>query len=73
MREFIKRACVALRGDEIHILATLAAGEGNFLSPELLVSALRTHVGILSGDPMQESYRIVRRRVLLADGVTEFE
>ena len=73
VREFIKDFSVALRNGQIHILATLSAGEGNFLSPEVLVSALREHVGILSGDPLQEGYRILRRRVLLADGKTDFK
>lgn len=72
VREFIKAYDVAFEGGEIRLRATLAAGEGNFLSPEVLISALRTHVGILSGHPLEECYRIVRRRVLLSDGETDF-
>lgn len=52
--------------------AVLAAGEGNYLNPDLLLSALSRETGILSGDPLAEGARIVRRRVLLADGETEF-
>ena len=42
------------------------------IGAELVITALRTHAGILAGDPMCESYRILRRRAFLADGVTEF-
>ncbi len=51
---------------------TLAAGEGKYISPEALITVLRRELGILSGDPTAEHYRILRRRVLLADGKTEF-
>ena len=54
----------------IRIDAVLAAGEGKYLSPEALVTALCRETGILSGDPTAEHYRILRRRVLLADGKT---
>ena len=68
----IHRAKATLVGDAICINAVLSAGEGNYLNPELLVSAIKDRTGILSGDPLKESYRILRRRVLLADGETEF-
>ncbi len=72
VREFLKHFEIALEEGVIRLQVTLAAGEGNFLSPELIVTALRTHAGILSGNPLEECYRILRRRVLLADGVTDF-
>jgi radical SAM-linked protein len=72
LREFIRSAAVSLDGTMIRIKAVLSAGEGKYLSPELVVTALRDHVGILSGDPLCERYRILRRRTLLDDGVTEF-
>ena len=72
VREFIKRYALSLEGGVIHLNAVVDAAEGRVLSPELVITALRTHAGILSGDPTRESYRILRRRVLFADGVTEF-
>ena len=72
VREFLKHFEIALEEGVIRLQVTLAAGEGNFLSPELIVTALRTHAGILSGNPLEECYRILRRRVLLEDGVTDF-
>lgn len=72
IQPMIRSAEVTLDGDEIRIHAVLSAGEGNYLNPELLITALRAKTGILSTDLTKESYRILRRRVLLADGVTEF-
>lgn len=68
----IHRAKATLEGDVIRLNAVLSAGEGNYLNPELLISAIKDRTGILSGDPLKENYRILRRRVLLADGETEF-
>lgn len=70
--DFVKSATVALEGDVITIEAVLTAGEGQYLSPEALITALRRETGILSGDPTAEQYRILRTKVLLADGKTEF-
>ena len=72
IKEFLQRFDVAFDGGVITVNAVLAAGEGRYLSPELLVTALKAHVGILSGNPTEESYRILRRNVLLADAKTEF-
>ncbi len=72
LREYVKHADVTLDGGVITIHATLSAAEGKYVSPEALISALRAKIGILSGDPTKENYRIVRRRALCADGVTEF-
>ena len=72
IRDFMARYAISLAGGVIHLNAVLEAAEGRVLSPELVITALRTHAGILAGDPMCESYRILRRRAFLADGVTEF-
>ena len=72
IRSFIHRFAVSFEGGAIRINAVLSAGEGNYLNPELPVTALRTHLGILSGNPTEERYRILRRRALTADGETEF-
>jgi radical SAM-linked protein len=72
IRAFLRRFAVSFADGAIRIRAVLSAGEGNYLNPELLITALRTHAGILSGNPTEERYRILRRRALLADGETAF-
>ena len=72
IKEFLQRFAVDFADGVITVRAVLAAGEGRYLSPELLITALRTHVGILCGNPTEESYRILRRSVLLSDGKTVF-
>ena len=72
LRDFIKRYTLSLKGDTVCLTAVVDAAEGRVLSPELVITALRTHAGILTGDPTREHYRILRRRVFLADGETEF-
>jgi len=73
LAEGLLRADVRFENGVISIVAVMAAGEGRYLSPEALLGALRQKTGILTGDPTTEHYRILRRRVLLADGETEFE
>ena len=68
----IRRATATFENGVIRINAVLSAGEGSYLNPELIVTALKARLGILSGNPTKENYRILRRRVLLADGETEF-
>lgn len=70
--DYIRSIDVTLDGGVLHLKAVLSAGEGRYLSPEALITALRDRTGILSGDPTVEHYRILRRRALLADGVSEF-
>ncbi|MBE6702688.1 MAG: DUF2344 domain-containing protein [Ruminococcaceae bacterium] len=72
IKDYLYSASVSFEGGLIGIHAVLAAGEGKYLSPELLITALRQRMGILSGLPTEEHYRILRRRVLLADGKTLF-
>ena len=60
------------RPNSIHIRALLSASSTDYLNPEFLVTAARTHRGILSGNPSEESYSILRTHVYLADGETEF-
>ena len=52
----------------IRIAAELSATTDHFLNPELVMSALIQHCGIMQGDPMKEYYTIIRRRILTADG-----
>ena len=70
--DFIHRCGAKFENGAIKLNAVLSAGEGNYLNPELLITALKKAVGILSGSVTEERYRILRRRVLLADGETEF-
>ncbi|MBQ9778627.1 MAG: DUF2344 domain-containing protein [Clostridia bacterium] len=72
VKDFLKSYSVAFENGEIRLCATLSAGEGNYLTPEALVTVLRQKTGLMSGDPLQEQYRILRRCALLADGVTVF-
>lgn len=51
----------------------LGASGADYLNPEYVVRALSEKFGLLQGDPSQEEYTVMRRRVLLADGVSEFE
>lgn len=72
VRDFIHSCTVRFEDGLILMNAVIAAAEGRYLSPEALITALRSATGILSGDPTGEHYRILRRRALCADGVTEF-
>lgn len=45
----------------------LATGSKQNLNPELLISALKRELGILSGNPTKEHYTIMRKRFLTAD------
>ena len=55
----------------IAISATLSAGSDNFLNPEMLITAMRSELGILNGDPSNEWYSIMRTRSLKSD-MTDF-
>lgn len=70
--DFIHRCEAKFEDGVIKLNAVLSAGEGNYLNPELLITALKSAVGILSGSITEERYRILRRRVLLSDGETAF-
>ena len=60
------------RPSEIRISAILSAGNAEHLNPELLIKAAKDRLGILCGNPAEESYTILRTHVYTADGVTEF-
>ena len=51
----------------LYIGATLSATTGEFLNPEMLITALKRECGILAGDPMNEWYSILRTSVMKAD------
>ena len=58
--------------NRIHISAVLSASGSEYLNPEMLIAAAKRELGILSGNPAEEEYSILRTHVYLADGVTEF-
>ena len=70
--ELIRNISVYAENGTIRMNATLVAGEGKTITPQALVDVLRDRLGLFTGDPMQERYRILRRNVLLADGETMF-
>ncbi len=72
VRDFIRDFLVEAGTGEIRLAVTLSAGEQNTLTPEAIVTVLKQKLGLFAGDPLKERYRILRRRVLMADGVTEF-
>ena len=61
------------RAGEIRISAILSAGNTEHLNPEMLIKAAKERLGILSGNPTEESYTILRTHVYQKDGVTEFK
>lgn len=70
--ELIRDITVFAEDGVIRMNATLVAGEGKTITPQALVDVLRDRLGLFTGDPMQERYRILRRDVLIDDGVTSF-
>lgn len=68
----VRSASVVFDGKGLRMDAVFAADGTNYVNPELFVTALRAKTGILTGDPLEEGYRICRRAVLLADGETPF-
>ena len=53
--------------DVITMRVRLAATPEQFLNPEMLVSAMKQHLGILQGDPTKEYYTILRVALLDKD------
>ena len=53
--------------------ARLSAVSTDYLGPDMLITAMKDHLGVLSGDIMKERYSILRTAVYLGDGETVFE
>ena len=51
----------------ITILTTLSATTAEFLNPEMIITGLKQKHSILMGDPLKESYSILRTSLLKAD------
>lgn len=58
-------------GGDIIIRTILSASSDSYLNPEMLVTAIKDSLGIMT-DIMHETYTIMRTDVYLSDGVTEF-
>lgn len=72
IKPMIGDARVEISGSEMKIFVRLASNPSRFLSPELVVKALRLYAGLLSDkNLLSESYTVVRTRALCAD-TTEF-
>ncbi|MBO5898975.1 MAG: DUF2344 domain-containing protein [Clostridia bacterium] len=57
---------------ELRIAAVLCVSGADYLNPEYLIRALRERFGIMPEDDVVSEYSILRTRVYLADGETEF-
>ncbi len=55
----------------IDIDATVSASTNEYLNPEMLISGLKSSLGILSGEPTEEYYSIKRTELLKSD-MTKF-
>ena len=64
----IKTSC----DGNIKISCTLSASSTEYLNPEMLITAMKQHLGVMSGDPSKEWYTIMRTELLKAD-MTRFE
>lgn len=51
----------------LEIEATVSASSNEYLNPEMLISGLKTKLGILSTDPTKEYYSIMRTELLKED------
>ena len=63
----IKSVDVGFADGRIIMSATLSASVGEFLNPELLIGGLKDKCGILSGNPTEEWYTIMRMSVRRSD------
>ena len=57
--------------ETVNIKTTVRASSTEYLNPELIVTGMRKYLGILSGDPKEEYYSIMRTAIFMED-LTEF-
>ena len=68
----IRSLTASVADGELYLHAVLCVSGADYLNPEYLIRALREKFGLLAEDDMDSSYSILRTRVYLADGETEF-
>ena len=72
VKDYIKSAEVKEESGKIKINAILCGGGDKNINPELVIEAIRANTGILNGNPTEEYYSILRKRMLCED-LTEFK
>ena len=68
----IRSLSATLADGELRMAAVLCVSGADYLNPEYLICALREKFGILPEGDVVSEYTILRTKVYLADGVTEF-
>ena len=68
----IRSLHAAVEDGELRVAATLCVSGADYLNPEYLIRALRDKFGILPEGDVVSEYSILRTKVYLADGETEF-
>ena len=58
--------------DTLKITCVLSASSTEYLNPEMLITALKQNLGVMSGNPAEEWYTIMRTELLKQD-LTRFE
>ena len=59
--------CFDCERNVLKISCTLSASSTEYLNPELLITALRQNLGLLTGDPSKEWYTVMRTELLKSD------
>ncbi|MBQ8393039.1 MAG: DUF2344 domain-containing protein [Clostridia bacterium] len=72
IKDYIKSVSVRNENGKIIIKAIICAGGDKNLNPELLIEAIRANTKLLNGNPTEEYYSIMRKRMLCED-LTEFK
>lgn len=72
VKDYIKSVDVKDENGKIKINAILCGGGDKNINPELVIEAIRANTGILNGNPTEEYYSILRKRMLCED-LTEFK
>ena len=68
----IKEISVKCDSGLLKISCTLSASSTEYLNPEMVISALKANLGVMSGDVTKEWYTIMRTELLKSD-MTRFE
>jgi len=72
VKDYIRSVEVKNENGNIKINAILCGGGDKNINPELVIEAVRANTGILNGNPKEEYYSILRKRMLCED-LTEFK